>query len=127
MEKTFKRSPGKLKERRADKNCTRSLGKKDSMNLAGEEQVKHEANRRWPSKESEEMYATLNMDKKQRGRPADRVKKPDFFFPLLESLPIKQIKHVLLCASLELKSVRRYPGWILSQTYNHKNRTIDFS
>lgn len=119
------RSTGRRKEARKGKNLKST--KRAIANRAGFEQIQNECSRRFPSKESEETYAALNMVKQPRGRRGGKgQKKPEFFFPLLESLPTDQIRKVLLCSSLELKAVKRYPGWILSRTYNLKNRVLSF-
>jgi hypothetical protein len=113
------RSPGKVRDNRAGKNCKPRAGKKA--------QVRKETARRWPDQATEQKYFELNIDKKQRNRPATRKKQLDLFFPLLESVRPDVLARILLCSSLEVKKVRRYPGWILSRTYNLKNRPIDFS
>lgn len=90
---------------------------------------------RWPTQEQEQKYFELNTDKKNRNnRPAKRIKPPVFGFALLEQAmgdndPLKAmtINKLLICSSLKIKRVRRYPGWILQRTYNLKNRVLDFS
>ena len=119
-------SSGKRKLARADKNCARSG--KAKMNLAGEEQVRNEANRRWPTKETEQKYFELNIKKAQAAnRPAKRIKPPVLGFALLESLSYATLDRILTCSSLKLKRVKRYPGWILQSVYSLKNRPIDFT
>jgi hypothetical protein len=41
--------------------------------------------------------------------------------PLLESIDPRTLDILLTAASLTVKRVKRYPGWILQQTYNLKS------
>ena len=117
-----KRSPGKVKDSRAGKNCKRS-GK---ACVPADEQVRRGHLRRWPDKDTEDLYFALNTAKKQRGAPAKRIKPPAMEFPLMESLSDETRKKILLASSLEVKKVKRHPGWVLSRVYNLKNRPIEF-
>lgn len=83
---------------------------------------------RWPTEAALVKCHELNMVKVSR-RQARKGIKPahDTGFMILESLlgncPATLDK-LLVAASLEIKKVRRYPGMILSRTYNLKNRPI---
>ena len=92
--------------------------------------LKEQKRHRWPSQWSEDKYAELNMDKRQgnsRGTTAKKIKPMKTGFTLLDSLVgncPKALETVLLAASLKLKRVRRYPGYVLIRTYNLKSRPI---
>lgn len=95
------------------------------MISTGEEQVRHEASRRWPTPDQEVKYFELNTAKdKPRGGGRSKIKPPARPFALLESIDPKVLDKLLTASSLKLKRVRRYPGWILQHTYNLKNRPI---
>ena len=71
----------------AAKGINRERRSPVSINVAGEEEIRQAANRRWPTKEQEALYFELNTDKKNRNnRPANRIKPPAFGFALLESV-----------------------------------------
>ena len=97
--------------------------------------IRRQATDRWPTADSEQKYFELNNDKKAKGgRKANGIKPPAFPFALLEQAighddPIRArtINKLLICSSLKIKKVRRYPGWVLQRTYNLKNRVLDFS
>lgn len=98
-----------------------------SIDLAGEDSVKHQAARRWPEAWQEDKYFELN---NENFTPLDsnkkpRIKPPKFQFAMLESLDIQTLDKLLTAASLRLKGVSRFPGWILQRTYNLKNRPIE--
>jgi hypothetical protein len=119
----FKRSPGKRKVARSDKNCARSG--KPPVNLAGHEQIRNEANRRWPTVEQQNLYFELNTSKNPVNRPSKgRIKPPVNEFALLESVDPVTLDKLLTAASLRVKRVKRYPGYIIQRTYNLKNRPI---
>jgi hypothetical protein len=93
--------------------------------------LKEQKRHRWPTKETEDKYASLNKDKKRgtsRGQSIKKIKPMKQGFTLLDCLigtcP-KALDTVLLAASLKLKRVRRYPGYVLIRTYNLKNRPIE--
>ena len=87
------------------------------------------ANYRWPEFWQEEAYFKANLIKKSKDerKQVRRKAPPEFFFPLLEEIPVAVLRRLLICSSLELVPVKRYPSWILSQTYNLKNRPVNFS
>lgn len=118
----LKRSPGNRKAARTEKNCARSG--RAITDHAADEQIRRCHLRRWPDKEQENKYFELNTDKKQRGKPAKRIKPPVLEFALLESIDPKTLNKLLIASSLKVKKVRRYPGWILQTTYNLKSRPI---
>jgi len=95
------------------------------MITTGEEQVRREASRRWPTKEQEQKYFELNTAKdKPRGPGRSKIKQPDFPFLLLESIDPATLDKLLTASCLRLKKVARYPNWILQHTYNLKSRPI---
>ncbi len=131
------RSSGKVKESRSGKNCSRRAGKGPLLRVSENEQVRNEASRRWTNKEQDQAYFELNrteLGKAQRGGRAGK-KPPTFFFPLLEqamgadneSWKLDTIRELFKCASLKLKPVKRYPGYILERTYNLKGKVLNFS
>jgi hypothetical protein len=90
--------------------------------------LKDQKRNRWPSEASLVKAHELAIDRKanRRGKPA--TKRPaDVGFPLLDTLVgtcPKALETLLTAASLKLKRVRRYPGWILQRVYNLKDRPI---
>jgi len=97
------------------------------MDYVGEEQVRNEAARRWPSNDQEQKYFELNMLKKQRGRAnPKRIKPREVTFPLLHEVNPAMLKKILLAASIKLKSVKRDPGFVLIRQYNLGNRPLEF-
>jgi hypothetical protein len=90
--------------------------------------LKEQKRHRWPTSQSEDKYAELNKDRKKRSKPKTGIKPMETGFTMLDSLigscP-KALETVLLAASLKLKRVRRYPGYVLIHTYNLKNRPIE--
>jgi hypothetical protein len=93
--------------------------------------LKDQKRHRWPESATEDKYASLNKDKKRgtsRGASIKKIKPMKQGFTLLDCLigtcP-KALDTVLLAASLKLKRVRRYPGYVLIRTYNLKNRPIE--
>jgi hypothetical protein len=93
--------------------------------------LKEQKRHRWPSAWSEDKYADLNKDKKRgtsRGESIKKIKPMKQGFTILDALVgscPKALETVLLAASLKLKRVRRYPGYVLIRTYNLKNRPIE--
>jgi hypothetical protein len=64
----------------------------------------------------------------RRGPSIKKIKPMKQGFTILDSLVgscPKALETVLLAASLKLKRVRRYPGYVLIRTYNLKNRPIE--
>jgi hypothetical protein len=81
----------------------------------------------WPSKESGDLYASLNRDKPAK-RPENKKPVGRFNFSLLElaiESSAKELNKLLTAAALKLKPVRRPPGFILQRTYNLKKRPIE--
>jgi hypothetical protein len=93
--------------------------------------LKDQKRNRWPTAASEDKYASLNKDKKRgtsRGESIKKIKPMTQGFTLLDCLVgtcPKALETVLLAASLKLKRIRRYPGYVLIRTYNLKNRPIE--
>ena len=85
---------------------------------------------RWPTQYSEQLYHELNLVKRPRQQRRKGIKpgqQGNDGFMILETLigncP-KTLDKLLTAASLKIKRVRRYPGMILTRTYNLKNRPI---
>ena len=84
---------------------------------------------RWPTQHSLHLYGELNMIKRPRQQRRKGIKpgQSNDGFMILETLigncP-KTLDKLLTAASLKIKRVRRYPGIILTRTYNLKNRPI---
>ncbi|MBW2646919.1 MAG: hypothetical protein JRE23_12250 [Deltaproteobacteria bacterium] len=93
--------------------------------------LKDQKRHRWPTAWSEDKYAELNKDKKRgtsRGSSIKKIKPMKQGFTILDALVgscPKALETVLLAASLKLKRVRRYPGYVLIKTYNLKSRPIE--
>lgn len=84
---------------------------------------------KWPEDWQLDLYHDLNNSKFNTGRRRDpeikvRVKPPVFPFALLESVEPHTLDKLLTAASIAVKKVKRYPGWILQNTYNLKSRPI---
>ena len=80
---------------------------------------------RWPSEEQLVKYAELNQDKKSR-RPGKPKKVRPVEFPLMDEIDDVTRNRMLIASSLKIQPVKRAPGFILTRTYNHKNRIITF-
>ena len=81
---------------------------------------------RWPDDDQLQKYAELNQDKKRRG-VIKKAKKPRVdHFPLMDELDPVTRNRMLIAASLKLQPVKRQPGFVLTRTYNHKQRPITF-
>ena len=84
---------------------------------------------RWPTQYSEQLYHELNIAKRPRAQRRKGIKpgQANDGFMILETLigncP-RILDKLLTAASLKIKRVRRYPGIILTRTYNLKNRPI---
>jgi hypothetical protein len=120
-----KTGSGAHKAARANKNCDRRRGA--DANPEQVEFIRHQSDNRWPSQITCDKYASLNKLKRQQGQARDRKPAPVFGFYMLESIDTKTLDKLLTAASLQVKKVRRYPGWVLQRTYNLKNRVLDLS
>jgi len=125
-----KRTSSGARKGRADRGTSRR-NTTAIADAAGYLFLKDQKRNRWPSAWSEDKYAELNKDKKRgtsRGSSIKKIKPMNTGFTVLDSLigncP-KALETVLLAASLKLKRVRRYPGYVLIRTYNLKNRPIE--
>ena len=99
------------------------------VNAAISDFVRKQANRRWPTKEQVETYFKMNTDKRaNRGRAGGRARiaPREVTFPLLHEINAKVLNTILVAASLKIKKVRRDPGFVLTRTYNLKNRPVVF-
>ena len=90
--------------------------------------LKDQKRNRWPTEATLVKAHELAIDKKanRHGKPG-KARPVDVGFPLLDTLVgtcPKALDTLLTAASLKLKRVRRYPGWILQRVYNLKNRPI---
>jgi hypothetical protein len=88
--------------------------------------IRHQAEHRWPTQVSEDKYAEMNKDRK-RHTSRGKIKPSKGGFTLLDAVIDKgrALETLLLAASLKLKKVRRYPGYVLIRTYNLKDRPIE--
>jgi hypothetical protein len=93
--------------------------------------IRHQKENRWPSNDTMIKAYELSIDRKggtRRGASIKKIKPMNSGFTMLDCLigscP-KALETVLLAASLKLKRVRRYPGYVLIRTYNLKNRAIE--
>ena len=96
------------------------------QDLAGHHFLKAQKRDRWPDQATEDKYAELNRAKRPRRKPG-KVKPAQGGFTLLDAVidKGKALNTLLTAASLQLKRVRRYPGYVLIHTYNLKNRPIE--
>ena len=125
VKKRAKRVSSGVGKNRAGKNVSRRTPV--SRDPVGENFIRHQAENRHPTAESVQLYFELNNDKtKKDPRPANRIKPPRFEFALLESIKPDVLDKMLTAARMKVKRVKRYPGWILQQTYNLKNRPLQF-
>jgi hypothetical protein len=110
------------------KNRTNASGRKSPVvsDFLGLLFIRHQAENRWPDPKTEDKYAELNRAKRPRRKPG-KIKPAGGGFTLLDMAIDKgrALDTLLTAASLKLKKVRRYPGYVLIHTYNLKNRPID--
>ena len=125
--KRAKRTSSGARKARAD----RGKARRNTTALAdavGYVFLKEQKRNRWPTSRTEDKYAELNRVKPPRRKPGGSIKPMDTGFTLLDGLVgtcPKALNTVLMAASLKLKRVRRYPGWVLQRVYNLKNRPIE--
>ena len=125
VKKRAKKTSSGVGKNRAGKNVSRRT--RVPADPVVDQFIRHQAANRWPSQATEAMYFELNNDKtKKDPRPAKRIKPPRFEFALMESIKPEILDKLLTAASMKIKRVKRYPGWILQQTYNLKNRPLQF-
>jgi hypothetical protein len=86
--------------------------------------LRQQDNDRWPTEISKNKAWDMAKDKKPR---SNRKSKPrQIGFCMLDLLIDKpNLEKLLVAASLKVKKVRRYPGWVLERTYNLKDRPIE--
>jgi hypothetical protein len=92
--------------------------------------LKEQKRNRWPSQYVMEKAFQLLKDRKggtRRGASIKKIKPQKQGFTLLDAVidKGKALETLLTAASLQLKRVRRYPGYVLIHTYNLKNRPIE--
>jgi hypothetical protein len=81
---------------------------------------------RFPDEDQLRKYHELNIDKKHVSH-GKRKAPPDLRFNFMEAAALnsaKEVNRLLVAASLKIKRVRRFPGWVLQRTYNHGKRPI---
>jgi len=123
--KRTKKTSSGVGKNRAGKNVARRT--RVSLNPVAENFIRHQDENRQPTKESEMLYFELNNDKNKKDpRPANRIKPPKYEFALMESVRSEVLDKLLTAASLKVKRVKRYPGWILQSTYNLGRRPLQF-
>ena len=119
-----------LKSNRAEKLASRGRRSPVVADFPGLLFLRHQKEHRWPTQQSEEKYANLNMDRNRhtsRGPSTKKIKPAKMGFTLLDAVldKGKNLDILLTAAALKLKKVRRYPGYVLIRTYNLKNRPIE--
>jgi hypothetical protein len=93
--------------------------------------LKDQKRNRWPSQDTMDSAHRLANDRKgsAKRKPGNNkpIKPQQQGFTLLDMVidKGKALETLLTAASLQLKRVRRYPGYVLIHTYNLKNRTIE--
>jgi hypothetical protein len=113
-------SSGARKFGKANRNRRgRAIAKGPEANL-----IRHQSDHRWPDKETLEKAGELAMKKQPRSRA--KSKPMQLGFSLLDLCIDKASTHkLLLAASLKIKKVKRYPGYVLERVYNLKGRVIE--
>jgi hypothetical protein len=94
--------------------------------------LKEQKRNRWPSGDTMDKAYRLSVERRPGGRrkPTDQkksIKPRKTSFTLLDAAITypKALDTLLTAACLQLKRVRRYPGYVLIHTYNLKNRVIE--
>jgi hypothetical protein len=93
--------------------------------------LKEQKRNRWPSGDTMDKAYRLSVERRPGGsrrKPTDQKIKPrKTSFTLLDAAITypKALGTLLTAACLQLKRVRRYPGYVLIRTYNLKNRVIE--
>ena len=98
------------------------------IDLVGFAFLKAQKRDRWPDSRTEDKYAELNRAKQPRRKPGTSVKPMQQGFTMLDGLIDNRgrvLDILLTAASLQIKRVRRYPGYVLVKTYALKNRPIE--
>ena len=99
------------------------------VDVVGQAFLKAQKRDRWPTEAQMIKMHELTLVKRPRANLNKKIKPMNTGFLLLDGLigtcP-KVLNTVLMAASLKLKRVHRYPGWILQQTYNLHNRPLTF-
>ena len=98
------------------------------VDLEGHAFLKAQKRDRWPDSRTEDKYAELNRAKQPRRKPGNSVKPMQQGFTMLDGLignRGRALDTLLTAASLQIKNVKRYPGYILVRSYNLKNRIIE--
>jgi hypothetical protein len=94
--------------------------------------LKEQKRNRWPSQDTMDKAYRLSVERRPGGsrrKPTDQktIKPRKTAFTLLDAAITypKALGTLLTAACLQLKRVRRYPGYVLIHTYNLKNRVIE--
>jgi hypothetical protein len=96
-----------------------------TLDLPTEQYIRHQAEHRWPTEKSEDLYFKMNNSEPPEHKLlVNRIRPPQLEFPLLESLPGATLYKILLASSLRVKKIKRHPGWILERVYNLRDRPI---
>lgn len=101
----------------------RAIAKADQANF-----LRRQNKNRWPTVESlEKAYEMIKVKGTQRRPSAGKIRPAKVGFTLLDMVidKGKSLDILLTAASLKMKKVRRYPGYVLIPTYNLKNRVIE--
>jgi len=111
----------------ARKNRTDKSGRKSPVvaDPAGLNFIRHQSDSRWPDQDTLIKAQELSMKKHPRGRA--KTKPMTMGFTVMDCLlgnSQDALLKLLLAASLKIKPVRRYPGYVLIKTYNLKDRPI---
>lgn len=126
------------KEARTLQNKARRVGKNFNRRTrlpagdgAGYDFIKTQAGLRWPDENTRARAQSfaLGKEKEPTGKKKKRATRPmPSGFPLIENLMGTcpgALHKLLVASSLQIKKVRRYPGYVLSRTYNLKDRPIE--
>jgi hypothetical protein len=84
IRKRAKKTSSGVGKNRAGKNVARRAPA--TADTAGMSFIRHQAETRWPTQESEALYFELNTSKQAINRPAKRIRPPALPMPLLESI-----------------------------------------
>jgi len=112
-----------VRKNRAGKNCSRKGPAIEDQ--AGANFIRYQDLYRHPDAEQLVKAWELKNEKRPR-RPKKPIKPMQTGFTMLDALiDSPALETVLLAASLKIKRVRRYPGYVLQRVYNLKNRPLE--
>lgn len=113
-----------VRKNRVDKNCSRKGPA--IVDQAGANFIRYQGLYRHP--DTEQLVKAWELKNEKRGgRPNRKNSKPtQSGFTLFDAVvDSRNLEKLMLAASLKIKRVRRWPGYVLIKTYNLKNRPLE--